>query len=657
MTEHVNLSAQEDTVGITGFTTSSKGFECVLRARYSDFIVEELFDHKPVSITPLPALDERTSTVDYDKFGLEYGSSEAAEQAKSFCQSVIDSTNDNVSIVLPPTEQELATLLDPSLTPSYNEKDLRRAQHNAIRSFLPDCVSSDTINDVDFPTASGTVKRKAIRLFSKSALEKKKPFEKKRKGPRFDRRTTVWPTDRNSHLRFTLIKENTDTLNTLRILAKFIGVSPKIFKISGIKDKRAVTAQYVTGFKLPKETLIKANTMRNIRVSNFSYVKDSLELGKHSGNRFTLILRNLQAKDSTDIEEIVNDAVEQVKEKGFINYFGLQRFGTTAVQTQVLGGLLLSGNYLKFLKYFVCAESPYDTDETKRARLLFNDFENNVENLKLVLSAFQKSRNVHRNAYELETKVLSKLKDTPTDLFGAVLALGKGLFQLYIHAFQSLIFNKLATFRLETFGDVPVVGDFVLESGDVIDRDEAVDCGDDDVVNESQISSIPKIKVLTAEDLDKYTIADVVLPLVGEDSLIPEHLKQIVHQIFEEFSISLDFSSTNPLLIPRGSYRKVIVTPKIHNHKIVKFSNQTDVLVSSPMNEFKILTGENSEEVVDGTEGPHVGLVISFDLPSSSYATMFIRELSKQSSHRQEQVRIERKNTRGGDDIVDVKRG
>lgn len=47
---------------------------------------------------------------------------------------------------------------------------------------------------------------------------------------------------------------------------------------------------------------------------------------------FFLHYRNISGTD-----EQVNEALTSLKQTGFINYYGMQRFGTTAVPTQQVG--------------------------------------------------------------------------------------------------------------------------------------------------------------------------------------------------------------------------------------------------------------------------------------------------------------------------------
>ncbi|CAN0519303.1 unnamed protein product, partial [Ectocarpus sp. 12 AP-2014] len=101
-----------------------------------------------------------------------------------------------------------------------------------------------------------------------------------------------------------------------------------------------------------------------VLLGNFSYVAEPLKLGDLSGNRFGIVLRNLtlpsdgengakngagggqdasadeaSKKEAEDAEAAVVEAGAKlketvdrrcawVKERGFINYFGLQRFGS-----------------------------------------------------------------------------------------------------------------------------------------------------------------------------------------------------------------------------------------------------------------------------------------------------------------------------------------
>jgi tRNA pseudouridine13 synthase len=59
---------------------------------------------------------------------------------------------------------------------------------------------------------------------------------------------------------------------------------------------------------------------------------NGLKLGDLKGNRFTIVLRQVSADD-----EHLKTAIESLNTHGFINYYGLQRFGTSDIPTHKIG--------------------------------------------------------------------------------------------------------------------------------------------------------------------------------------------------------------------------------------------------------------------------------------------------------------------------------
>ena len=64
------------------------------------------------------------------------------------------------------------------------------------------------------------------------------------------------------------------------------------------------------------------------------------------GNRFHIVLRNVD-KD----EQSICTSMESLRENGFINYFGAQRFGTRHVPTHLIGKELILGRWKEVLAH------------------------------------------------------------------------------------------------------------------------------------------------------------------------------------------------------------------------------------------------------------------------------------------------------------------
>lgn len=136
-------------------------------------------------------------------------------------------------------------------------------------------------------------------------------------------------------------------MNALNILAKALNKKAANFYFSGTKDKRGDTVQKVVakgvGIREFSSNLLDPNKWQftNIFVSNIKEVGEMTKLGDLYGNRFTLALRLLENYDEKQLRE----NMESLKNFGFINYFGEQRFGTKDIRTFETGKLLLKKKY------------------------------------------------------------------------------------------------------------------------------------------------------------------------------------------------------------------------------------------------------------------------------------------------------------------------
>ncbi|KAL8219358.1 UNVERIFIED_CONTAM: multisubstrate pseudouridine synthase 7 [Gekko kuhli] len=109
----------------------------------------------------------------------------------------------------------------------------------------------------------------------------------------------------------------------------------------GTKDKRAITVQEIAVLRITAQRLAHLNKcLMNFKLGNFSYKNHPLKLGELQGNHFTVVLRNI-----TGTEDQVQQAMLSLREIGFINYYGMQRFGTTAVPTYQVGRAILQNNW------------------------------------------------------------------------------------------------------------------------------------------------------------------------------------------------------------------------------------------------------------------------------------------------------------------------
>ena len=92
---------------------------------------------------------------------------------------------------------------------------------------------------------------------------------------------------------------------------------------------------------------------------------------------------------------------------------------------------------------------------------------------------------------------------------------------MYLHAYQSFIWNSCTTKRLQLYGYKPVVGDLVKKANNVEKCPELkIAMGRNFSDQENEAASVT---LLTDKNLKEYTIEDVVLPLPGYNIIYPSN--------------------------------------------------------------------------------------------------------------------------------------
>jgi tRNA pseudouridine13 synthase len=191
----------------------------------------------------------------------------------------------------------------------------------------------------------------------------------------------------------------------------------------GLKDRHAVTVQYVT---------IKNGPRRDLR-------EDTLELlyqGQAAqpftpqdiaGNRFQIALRDL----SPEAAQQAVAALERVMQDGLPNYFDDQRFGSVGASGEFIARPWCLGDYERVLWLALADPNEHDRPEDREEKRILRE---NWGDFTAAKAALGRSN---------RRSIVTFLADRPGDFRGAVARMRVDLRSLYLAAFQSALWNRI----------------------------------------------------------------------------------------------------------------------------------------------------------------------------------------------------------------------
>jgi tRNA pseudouridine13 synthase len=660
----------EDSVGISGYINPElPGFQGIQKQRYSDFIVREVtldgnvvmlmntsgkeLENKHFQKKVENVVDNVVSTEDIaDNVSNELFSL----ASKTSVDGVVISNSEELKLFIIKCIDKIEDCPNDFISYPCPEKAVRGSMHQFIRSKVSKYTDSDTVQ------VDGI---QHIRLIAKHKTKGTtvNNFHNRNKGK------AIWPEGVGDFLRFTMLKENVDTISACGIISKSLRIKTDGVGFSGTKDKRAVTAQKCTVYRrLPSEfeRLNKFSYSPIIRYGDFEYVNEHTRLGDLKGNHFSLVLRNVNEDDET-----IHKACNSVLKCGFLNYFGLQRFGKGGARSHDIGKSIFKSDWKK-----VCEQLFYhregDRDDFKQAKNYFFEKE------------YKKAFDLVPQKCFTERTVLEGLIKQPNDFYAAYMKVSRNTSLLCAHAYQSYIWNMAVTERIRVYGYKCVVGDIVPVSNAELIDNIAMEDNDISFQNSEEIASKGDdfqstrklkegdVRILTKADVEsnKFTICDVILPLPGSDIILPDNIiGQFYIDLLSKDGLSLkvfkECSLTFRLL---GAYRRMIQFPKDFKWSVVYYEDPNAELVSteftsmrstygkmgssfsmsstenSPGTTISMASGATTNESVITKENSNStsirAAVISFILPPGTYATMMLRELTKESTESQYQAQL-----------------
>lgn len=196
---------------------------------------------------------------------------------------------------------------------------------------------------------------------------------------------------KGSFVVFKLYKSNTNTNDAVKIIALKLNLKVKDVGYAGLKDKNAVTVQYIS---IPNKGSYSqnyefSNEVSILKLEKIGYRNERIFPGCLARNSFEITVRNLEISDVSKINDLP---------RYYINFFGEQRFSE---KNHLIGSCLIKKKY--------------------------------KEAISLIIETFSGKK---------KDELILKEKECKGDYLKVLNLVDRKLLRIYLHSFQSELWNK-----------------------------------------------------------------------------------------------------------------------------------------------------------------------------------------------------------------------
>lgn len=350
-------------------------------------------------------------------------------------------------------------------------------------------------------------------------------------------------THSGKYLIANLIKKDWDTNHIIRDISRALAISQKRIGFAGTKDKRAVTTQRISIFDI-SETDLSQVSIKDIQLRPLGLHKRAIVLGDLRSNIFKIIIRNI-GLSYEELNSRMHAITSHISDAGGVpNFFGIQRFGAIRPVTHLVGEALIHDSAKKAVMIYLGSSFKDETEETKKVR-----------NSIMSTQDFAKGLNEFPPRLRYERTMMHYLIEHPGDFAGAFSVLSDGMKRIFVHAYQSFIFNKIICARMSA--NLPF--NKAME-GDIVCFKNA-----DGLPDTSKTQKVTAINLDGMNNLISKGRAFVTAPLFGYSTELASGIPgQIESTIISELKLTHNHFKLPeiPQLASKGQRREILLNVK-----------------------------------------------------------------------------------------------
>jgi len=363
-----------------------------------------------------------------------------------------------------------------------------------------------------------------------------------------------------------------NTLDVVLDIATEMKISRKRMGFAGMKDKSALTRQWlcVSNSEASEIEGLK-DKLYNVKILEIKQNEKKLRIGQLVGNKFRILIRDTENPDNDTIT--ARTVLNKLEAIGVPNYYGWQRFGKNRPNTHKVGEFLIHNDIKGAVDSYI--GNPYDGEKNhiKSARAFYD--EGDLEEAYESMPSWMRYEKMMLRELIQQKRKKGELNEKSYII--ALESLPKPLKRMFVHAYQSYLFNKAVSERTKLGINKYVEGDIIIDN-------------EEHLVHEFDVNDIN-------ERIDKFEVHPTA-PLYGTKvPLASGVVGQLEQKILDEEKIELqDFECPK--------------TPKLGSHGLRRAIR------------FKIwdVSAEKTSE----------GVLTEFSIPKGCYATAVLREILKE---------------------------